>query len=205
LTAPELGSLLWVTLKVASTSTAVSLVPGVATGWFLAHRKSPWVEAAVNLPLVVPPVAAGLALLTVLHWLDPDVVFTWVAAAIAAMVMAFPLLVRSVQQAFAAVPGSLEQSAATLGASPWDVFRTISLPLARRGIVNGSLLTFARSLGEFGATMLVAGIVPGSTETLATGIYSRIVNNHTSDAWILAGLAGALSFGAIFVANRLQD
>lgn len=208
----DVGEVLVVTARVAVTSTLLALVPGVAVGWLLARRRFPGrtlVESIVTLPMVLPPVAVGLLLLSVLSEEGPlgrlgiHIVFTPWAAAVAALVMSFPLLVRAAQQAVAAVPASLEHAAATLGATPWQVFRTITLPLSARGIVNGLLLTFARSLGEFGATILVAGNIPGRTQTLATGIYSAITANHEPDAWVLACLAAGLSLLATWLANVL--
>jgi molybdate transport system permease protein len=167
------------TIRVAALATLVVLVPGIALAWLLARRDWPGkslVETAVMLPMVMPPVATGLILLQLLgrngpvgRWLhehlDLAIVFTWRAVVIAMAVMSFPLLVRAARVAFEGVNPRLEQIARTLGASNARVFRTITLPLARRGIVAGAVLAFARALGEFGATILVAGNIPGRTST----------------------------------------
>src|SRR5207247_7857573 len=161
------------TLKVGIVSLLLSLVPGVGLGWLLARKRFRGrlvVQTLVNLPLVLPPVAVGLGLLLLLSrrgpvgalfqaFLGRSPLFTWQAAALASSVMAFPLLVRTAQQAFAAVPARLEQTAASLGSGPWRGFATISLPLARRGIVYGMVLCLARGLGEFGATNKTAGSI----------------------------------------------
>ena len=141
-------------------------------------------QALIALPMVLPPVAVGLALLMLLGRRGPlgalwsalgiELVFTWWAAAIAAAVVGFPLLARACEQAFAAVDPRYERLARTLGLSPLQAFLRVTLPLAQRGVLYGALLAFTRALGEFGATALVAGILPGRTETLALGIYSRV-------------------------------
>jgi molybdate transport system permease protein len=163
-------------------ATAAILLPALATGLLLARqdfRGKPLVQALIALPMVLPPVAVGLALLLLLGRRGPlgwlwsalgiEVVFTWWAAAIASAVVGFPLLARACEQAFAAVSPEYERLARTLGLSPLRAFLRVTLPLARRGVIYGTLLAFTRALGEFGATALVAGILPGRTETLALG------------------------------------
>ena len=163
------------TFWMAVLATVAILPPGVILAWFLARKSWPGkaiVETLIALPLVMPPVATGLILLKLLgrkgsvggflhNHFDLDVVFTWRAVVAAMAVMSFPLLVRGARIAFEAVSPRLEQVAATLGASSFRVFLTITLPLAIRGIIAGSVLAFARALGEFGATVLVAGNIPG--------------------------------------------
>src|SRR6185503_3776032 len=172
---------IWFTTWVSALSTLLILPPGLAVAWVLARRDWPGksvVETLVSLPLVIPPVATGLILLKLLgrrgalggflhDTFGIDIVFTWRAVLIALGVMSFPLLVRSTRVAFEQVNPRLEQIARTLGASDWRVFFTISMPLARRGIIAGMILAFARALGEFGATIMVAGNIPGQTSTLS--------------------------------------
>lgn len=203
------------TLEVGLASLAVSLVPGLFLAWVLARRRfrgRALLQTLVGLPLVLPPVAVGLGLLLLLgrrgpvgsalhRWFGWDLLFTWQAAAIASSVMAFPLLVRSAQHAFAEVPERLEQVASALGSGPWRVFFTVSLPLARRGIVYGVVLSFARGLGEFGATNLVAGSIPGRTETLALGIYARIQSGQEPAALGLAAISVLLAFAATYASE----
>ncbi|MHC5211394.1 MAG: molybdate ABC transporter permease subunit [Planctomycetota bacterium] len=195
------------TLRVGLTSTLMILVPGVALGYLLARREFPGktlVQTLVALPMVLPPVAVGLGLLMLLSrrgalgraaesLLGGPLLLSWWAAALAAAVMSFPLLVRGAEQGFAGVPKRLEQVARSLGASPARVFRSVTLPLAARGILHGLVFAFARALGEFGATTLVAGNVPGRTETLALGMYARIEDFRTGEALVLAGVSVALA------------
>lgn len=183
---PEEWSALALSLRVAVTSVALLLVPGVACAWLLARRDFPGkalVDAIVHLPLVLPPVAVGFLLLLALgrrgvlgRWLHEtlgvDIAFTWKAAAIAAAVMGFPLLVRSTRLAIELVDARLEDAARTLGAGPLRVLTQVTLPLALPGVISGVVLAFARSLGEFGATITVAGNIEGVTRTLPSAIYT---------------------------------
>lgn len=172
--------------RVAAWATVASLPLGVWTGWLLARRDFRGkfvVEALVQLPMVVPPVVPGYLLLWLLGpggtlggWLESRfgvaLAFTWKGAVIAAAVMAFPLLVQPVRVAFRLIDVRLEHAASTLGASPWNAFRTVALPLALPGVLAGAVLCFSRSLGEFGATMAFVGNIPGETRTLPLAIYS---------------------------------
>lgn len=204
------------TVRIALVATLAASAPGIALGHVLARRRfagRALVEAAVALPLVLPPVAVGLLLLQLLGrrgWLGPlwsalgvQLVFTWWAAAIAAAVMSFPLLVRASQQAFAEVPERLEQVAHTLGASRWRAFFAVTLPLARRGVLAGLLLCFARALGEFGATTLVAGSIAGKTETISLALYARVQDGDDAGAAALGLLALAIGLVATLAANAL--
>ncbi|HEY5770782.1 MAG TPA: molybdate ABC transporter permease subunit [Terrimicrobium sp.] len=205
------------TFWMAVIATVVILPFGVALAWFLA-RKS-WrgkaiVETFVALPLVMPPVATGLILLKLLGRKGPiggflhahfdfDIVFTWRAVVAAMAVMSFPLLVRGARIAFEGVNPRFEQVAATLGASPLRVFLTVTFPLAIRGIIAGSVLAFARALGEFGATILVAGNIPGKTTTLSVSIYSDIQLGHDTDASRLLAVSVVLAFAAVWISEWL--
>ena len=183
----EEWQIVWFTAWVSALSTLVILPFGLALAWALARRDWPGkslVETFVTLPLVMPPVATGLILLTVfgkygviggvLHRLNCDVVFTWRAVLLALSVMSLPLLVRSARVAFEEVNPRLEQIARTLGAGNWRVFFTITVPLASRGIIGGMLLAFARALGEFGATIMVAGNIQGKTQTISLAIFENV-------------------------------
>lgn len=203
------------TAGVALLSTLLVLPFGVALAWLLARRE--WrgkslVETIVALPLVMPPVATGLLLLKLLGrrgplggWLENhlglEIVFTWRGVVAATAVMSFPLLVRTVRVAFENVNPRLEHVARTLGAGPWRVFATITVPLARRGIVAGALLAFARALGEFGATIMVAGFIPGRTATLALSIYQFVQLGREREAFALLGISVALAFGAVWTSE----
>ena len=131
--------------------------------------------------------------------------FTWKAVVIAMMVVSFPLVARSVRSGIEQVDRRYEDLAATLGATPFRILRTITLPLASRGIVAGAILGFSRALGEFGATIMVAGAIPGRTQTLAVGIYTFVETGREEAAWGLLLLSALLAFGAIYVSNRLVE
>jgi molybdate transport system permease protein len=176
------------TLLVALVAVIVSLPPAVAVAWLLAKRNFPGkflLETIVNLPLVLPPVVTGYLLLVIFgrqgllggfleRTFGLRFVFDWKGAALASAVVAFPLLVRPIRVAFSAIDDRLVQAARTLGAGPFDAFCSIMLPLARPGILSGSLLGFARSMGEFGATIMIAGSIPGETRTMSLLIYSQL-------------------------------
>ncbi len=203
------------TVRASGLATLLILPPGLLLAWLLARRRWPGkslVETAVALPLVMPPVATGLILLKLLGRRGPigrflhdqlgiDVVFTWKAVVIAMAVMAFPLLVRTARVAFEGVPVRLEQIARTLGAGEPRVFFTITLPLALRGILGGCVLAFARALGEFGATILVAGSIPGRTTTLSVSIYQLVQLGEDDSAYRLMGVAVVISFAAVWVSE----
>lgn len=206
---------LWFTVRTAAFSSILILAPGLAVAWLLARRS--WrgkslVETLVALPLVMPPVATGLILLKLLGRRGPigsivhetfgaDIVFTWRAVVIAMMVMSFPLLVRASRVAFEEVNQRYEQIARTLGASEPRVFLTVTLPLAARGIASGMLLSFARALGEFGATVLVAGNIPGRTTTVSVSIYNSVQLGRDADAFRLLLFAVAAAFLAVWLSE----
>ena len=204
------------TVLMAVVATALVLPPAIAAGWLLARRTFPGktlVETMVSLPLVLPPVATGLLLLWLFGRRSPvgraldaagiEVVFTWKAVVIAMMVISFPLVARSVRAGIEQVDRRFEEIASTLGAGTFRVFRTITLPLAARGIIAGAILGFSRALGEFGATIMVAGAIPGRTQTLAVGIYTFVETGREDAAWGLLAVSALLAFGAIYVSNRL--
>jgi len=199
------------TAWVAALSTVAILPFGLALAWALARGDWPGktlVETLVTLPLVMPPVATGLILLKAFgrrgagEWIESrlgfEIVFTWRAVLLALCVMSLPLLVRSARQAFEAVDPRLEQIARTLGAGGWRVFFTITAPLALRGIIGGLLLAFARALGEFGATIIVAGNIPGKTQTLALAIFQNIELGDDERALHLLGVSVVLAFLAVW-------
>lgn len=201
------------TLGVAALSTLLILPFGIVLAWLLARRDWPGksiVETLVALPLVMPPVATGLLLLKLLGrrsplgaWLDEnlgwEIIFTWRGVVLATAVMSFPLLVRTARVAFEGVSPRFEQVARTLGASPLRVFASITLPLAMRGLLAGAVLAFARALGEFGATIMVAGYIPGKTATLALSIYHLVQLGRDSEALVLLGISVGIAFAAVWV------
>ncbi|MEN8183915.1 MAG: ABC transporter permease subunit [Myxococcota bacterium] len=200
----EVLSITGLTLRVAGTATLLLLPPCTLLGYLLARRRFPGralLQAAVTLPMVVPPVAVGLALLLLIAALDLPLAFTWWAAVLAACAVSFPLLVRACEQAFAEVDARYEQVSRSLGLGRLETFFRTSLPLARRGVLYGALLAFTRALGEFGATAIVAGLIPGRTETLALGIYSRVQIGDTRGALWLCAASFALALGAMWIAE----
>jgi molybdate transport system permease protein len=206
----------WFTLATAVLATVLMLPPGLALAWLLARgrfRGRVLLETLVSLPLVMPPVATGLVLLGLFAPLGPagrvlgrmgvEIVFTWKAVVLAMAVMGLPLLVRTARSGIEQVDRRFEAAAATLGAGPIRVFFTITLPLARPAVVAGAVLAFARALGEFGATVMIAGSIPGSTRTLAVGIYSLAETGRDRDASVLVAISGAIAFAALLGANWL--
>jgi len=175
-------------LKVAGWATALVLVAGVAVAWFVARtrfRGREVFDAVMTLPMVMPPTVLGYYLLVLIgrrgwigEWLDATfgivLIFTWQGAVIAAAVVAFPLVYKAARAAFEEVPVQTENAARVLGASEWRVFANVTLPLAWRGILSGTMLAFARALGEFGATLMVAGSIPGKTQTLSIAVYEAV-------------------------------
>jgi len=207
--------ILGLTLRVGLLSTVVCLPFAIGLGYGLARRSMPFpslLRALISLPMVMPPVAVGLTLLWAMgttspiaplwRWLGVELAFTPSAAVVAAAVVGFPLLARSAEQSFAAIEPRYEEVARTLGASRLETFVRVSLPLGRRGLLYGSLLCFTRALGEFGATAVVAGIIPGRTETLALGIWSRIQLGEDAGAATLVALSFTLALASMVAAER---
>jgi molybdate transport system permease protein len=207
---------LYLSLKVATTATVVSFVVGLAIAWSLARRDFPGkslVASLVTLPMVLPPTVLGYYLLVVIgrhgpigHFLEQSVgitlVFTWEAAVIASSIVSIPLLVRAVQAAFEGVDRSLENAARTLGRSDLSVFLTVTVPLAWRGILAGTALAFARALGEFGATLMVAGNIPGQTQTMPVAIYDAVQSGNTALANVLVGVVTVTAIVALLILER---
>lgn len=203
-------------LAVGLASTVLIIPPGIALAWVFARRSWPFksaIETIVLLPLVMPPVSTGLILLKVFGRRNPvggwlyergiEIVFNWKGVLISMAVMSFPLLFRSARTAFAEVNPRLEQVAATLGATPFRIFFVVTIPLAFRGIVAGALLAFSRALGEFGATILVAGNIPGQTQTLSLAIFSSVQSGQDADAYVLLGITVCLAFAFVWLSEWL--
>lgn len=205
-------------VRVALVAVLISLPFGIALGWLLARRefRGKWlVETAVNLTLVLPPVVTGYLLLRILGrqswlgaWLEQTlgvrIAFTWWAAAIASAALGFPLMVRAIRLAFRGVDVKLEDAARSLGAGPFDAFVRISLPLARSGIIAGAILAFARSLGEFGATITFAGNIPGATQTLPLAVFSELNRAGGDGAFRLALVSVVLAAAALATSEYLE-
>jgi molybdate transport system permease protein len=204
------------TVAVALGATLLMLPPGILVAWLLARgrfRGKAVLETLVSLPLVLPPVATGLILLYALGRRGPfgallagggiDVVFTWKAVVAAMAAMGFPLVVRTARTGFEQVTRRYEQVAETLGAGPARVFWTISLPLASRDVLAGALLGFSRAVGEFGATIVVAGSLPGRTRTVAVAMFNYLETGHDAQAGALLLVSIAIAFAAVWVSNML--
>ncbi|KAF1698557.1 molybdate ABC transporter permease subunit [Pseudoxanthomonas jiangsuensis] len=215
---PEEATAIALSVKVAAVAALASLPPGVAVAWLLARGRFPGkslLDALVHLPLVLPPVVMGYALLVLFgrrgplgQWLHEafgiTLAFRWTGAALACAVMGFPLMVRAIRLSIENVDRRLEQAAATLGAAPWRVFLTVTLPLAWPGLVAGAALAFAKALGEFGATITFVSAIPGETQTLSAAIYGLLqVPGAEAGIWRLAAVALAISLAALLASEWL--
>ncbi len=206
------------TVGAAALATLLMLAPGLLLAWLLARgrfRGRVLLETIVSLPLVMPPVATGLVLLMLVAPRGPvgrvlglahiEIVFTWKAVVLAMTVMGLPLLVRTVRSGIEQVDRRYEAVAATLGARPLRVFFTVTLPLARPAVLAGSVLGFARALGEFGATIMIAGSIPGATRTLAVAIYSFAETGRDEEAITLVAVSAGIAFSAMWLANWISS
>ncbi len=211
---------IWVTLaltlKVALWATAINTVFGVAVGWLLARHRfigRDAVSAVLTLPLVLPPTVVGYYLLVVIgrrgwlgQWLHDslgiNLIFTWQGAVIAATVVAFPLVLTSARSAFEAIDSQLERAARVLGLTEWAVFLRVTLPMAWPGILAGVLLVFARSLGEFGATLMIAGSIPGRTQTLSVAVHDAVQAGDDATANLLVAIISVTCVVFLLAAGR---
>jgi len=214
---PESLSALWLSVRVASVATLLNALVGIPLAFLLARkpfRLRGLVDLVISLPLVLPPTVTGYYLIVLLGrrgWLGAplyaltgwSVTFTWYAAVVAAAVMALPLLVRTARAAIESVDRDLERAAFTLGHSEWRTAIEVTLPLARNGILAGLVLAFARALGEFGATLLLAGNIPGRTTTVPLAIYTAVQTGESAEALALVAALTAISCAVIFLAGRL--
>lgn len=209
-------SILLLTLRVAAIATLAILPFGIFAAWFLARHDGPgrsFAETLLSLPLVLPPTAVGLLLLGALRRSGPlgrlldragiEILFTWKAVVLATAVMSFPLLVRPARTAFEEVDPRLLAMARSLGSPPLTVFRRVALPLAWRGILAGTLLAFSRALGEFGATIMIAGNIPGRTQTMALAIFQRTQIGHDDAALRLVGVTVVIAFAIVWTTELL--
>ncbi|WP_264049810.1 molybdate ABC transporter permease subunit [Methylobacterium flocculans] len=214
---PDEWTAIALSLRVAGVATLASLLPGLAVAWVLARRRFPGralLDGLVHLPLILPPVVTGYLLLlafgrrgTFGAWLaELGVVFAfrWTGAALACAVMGFPLMVRAMRLSLEAVDARIEQAAATLGAAPFAVFLTVTLPLALPGVLAGAVLAFAKAMGEFGATITFVSNIPGETQTLPSAIYTLTqVPGGEGGALRLTLVSVALSMAALLASEIL--
>ena len=193
---------MWLSLRVSAMATILAFLVGVPLAWLLARKRFPGrdvLEAAVVLPLILPPTVLGYYLLVVLGSQGPigralatigvDLAFTWKAAVIAACLGAIPLLIKAAQSGFESVDRTLEHAARTLGRSEWAIFWSVTAPLAWRSLLAGGILTYCRAFGDFGITLMVAGSIPGKTQTTPLAIYDYVQANQLPEANGLALLA----------------
>ncbi|CAM3670676.1 molybdate ABC transporter permease subunit [Roseateles saccharophilus] len=207
---------LWLTLRVASLATALAWVAGVGLGWLFARTALPGrrlLEAVCMLPLVMPPTVLGYGLLLLMgrrgvlgSWLrehfDYSIIFTWHGAVLASALVALPLVLKAAGTAFGQVDRTLEAAARTLRQSRWSTFVRVTLPLAWPGILAGTLLGFARAMGEFGASLMVAGSIPGQTQTASMAIYDAVQAGHNDVALALALVISTLSVLILVASQR---
>jgi molybdate transport system permease protein len=210
---------LWLSLKVAVIATAISVVIGLALAYTLARhrfRGRDVLDAVVTLPIVLPPTVLGYYLLVLLGGntgfgrafeaaFGFRLVFTWQAAVIAATLHSIPLLVKSARAALETVDRNIENAARTLGASEWRVFFRVTLPLARRSIIAATVFAFARALGDFGVTIMIAGNIPGRTQTMAVAIYDAVESGNTTAANVMVLVISVIAIAILYCMNRLES
>jgi molybdate transport system permease protein len=208
---------LWLSLRVAAVATAIAFAGGLAVAYVLANgrfRGRDFLDALVTLPLVLPPTVVGYYLLVLLGrdaWIGKlyeqltglPLVFTWQGAVVAALLHSAPLLIKTSRAALESVDHNYERAARSLGASEWRLFWIVTLPLAWRSILAGAALSFARSLGDFGATLMIAGNIPGRTQTVAIAIYDAVESGQGHVARVLVLVVSVIALVILTLANRL--
>jgi molybdate transport system permease protein len=212
----DVWQITWFTDHTALAATLLMMPAGLLFAWILARgrfRGRVLLDTLVSLPLVMPPVATGLVLLMLFSPRGPigrplaamgvEVVFTWKAVVLAMAVMGLPLFIRTARAGFEQIDRRYESVAATLGAAPLRVFFTVSLPLAAPAVIAATVLAFARALGEFGATIMVAGSIPGATRTLSVAIYSFAETGRDREAGILLAVSAAIACAALWASTRI--
>lgn len=209
---------LFLSLKVAAVATLVVVVAGVAVAYLLARRSfrgKELLDTALTLPLVLPPTVTGYYLIVLFgrsgwlgrllyDWTGWSIMFTWYAAVLASAVVAFPLMFKITRAALESVDENLIRASYTLGHSEWETARRVTFPLARKGILAGTVLSFARAMGEFGATLMLAGNIPGRTSTMPLAIYSAAGSGDTSQANAMVLLFTAMAALFLYAANKLS-
>ncbi len=209
---------LWLSLEVALGATLISLLVGIWIAWLLVNRNFPGkdiLDAVATLPLALPPTVLGYYLLVAIgrsSWIGrawealtgTPLVFTWRAAVIASTLHAIPLLIKSARAGLETIDRACERAGRSLGASEWRIFWRVSLPLARRPIAAAAALAFARSMGDFGATLMIAGDIPGRTQTAAIAIFDAVESGNQKMADILVLVISAITVLIVFIANRLE-
>ena len=208
---------LWLTLKVALLATLLAGVAGIGLGWWMAQRRFPGhalADAVLMLPMVLPPTVLGYYLIVVVgrngvlgryldQWFGINLMFTWQGAVIAASIVSLPLIYKAARAAFEDADPRMALAARTLGAGELEIFLRISLPLAGRGVAAGLMLAFARAMGEFGATLMIAGNLPGKTQTLSIAVYDAVQAGNDAEALWLTLLISAVCMFVLVASSRL--
>ena len=208
---------LWLTLKIALLATLMAGVAGIALGWWMSQRRFAgrnFADAILMLPMVLPPTVLGYYLIVLIGrngvlgrhlqaWFGINLMFTWQGAVIAASIVALPLVYKGARAAFEEVDGRFAQAARTLGAGEFEIFVRIALPLAVRGIASGLMLAFARAMGEFGATLMIAGNLPGRTQTLSIAVYDAVQAGDDAQALWLTAVISAVCATVLVISGRL--
>ena len=207
-------SALLLSIKVTLIATTGLTLVGAAFGFILSRfsfRGKIVAETLINLPIILPPVVVGYCLLLIcgrnnpiIIWLEWQVLFTWQGAALASMVVGVPLMTQASRVAFSAIDPAVENAARTLGSTEWEIFRRVTLPLAKRGITAGIILGGARALGEFGATLMVAGNIPGRTQTLPLAIYDAVQSRHYGEANRMVAIMSLIAFVGLWLVRQLE-
>ncbi|UPK42979.1 molybdate ABC transporter permease subunit [Paenibacillus pabuli] len=206
-------------LQVALLSSVIAAVAGITVAWKMSRasfRGKIFLETAFMLPLVLPPTVVGFILLVLLgrksllgQWIEAifsaPVIFSWWAAVIASVVVAFPLVYQTMKSGFGGIDKDLEDAGRSIGANEWQVFRYISLPLAGRALMTAFILGFARALGEFGATLMIAGNIPGKTQTVPTAIYVAVDSGNQTMAWMWTGSIILISFMMLLLTRQPRE
>lgn len=196
---------LWISIKTSLLATFITFFLGIGTAYIVANYKGKWrglIDSIFTLPLVLPPTVLGFFLLLIC---GKNIIFTWSATVIAAIVVAFPMMYRSARSAFEQIDTNLIAAAKTLGLSNWKIFYKIAIPLAWPGIIGGVVLSFARALGEFGATMMIAGNIPGKTQTMPLAIYFKVQAMDYKGAMGWVAIIVAISVAMILILNKWSD
>jgi molybdate transport system permease protein len=205
---------MWISLKTASVATLVTFLLGILAAWFMVNARTRFkglIDGIFTLPLVLPPTVLGFFLLLIfgkngpigrmLYNLGTTVIFTWQATVISASIVAFPLMYKTVKASFEQIDRDILNAARTLGASEWKVFWKVTFPISWPGIAAGTILAFARALGEFGATLMIAGNIPGKTQTIPIAIYFAVEGGEMTKALIWVLLIFTISLASIVIMN----
>ena len=209
---------LWISLRTSLLATFITFFLGIGSAYLVANYKGKWrglIDSLFTLPLVLPPTVLGFFLLLLfgkngpmgklLALMDTSIIFTWSATVIAAVVVAFPMMYRSARSAFEQIDNNLISAAKTLGLSNWKIFYKIAIPLAWPGIIGGVVLSFARALGEFGATLMIAGNIPGKTQTMPLAIFFKVQAMDYTGAMLWVLTIVAISVVMILILNKWSD